>query len=163
MRTTLRHAATTAAAVTVAVGAAFAPAAAGAAVMDAGSGGGRTVLHAELAGSLPTDPALFGVTAGGAPWVVDQGDVRLRSGRLDVRVTGLIIPTTGVNPVTDLAASVVCNGVVVATTAAVPFSSAGDARIDAAVTLPERCLAPVVLLNPRGNPAVYIAATGVEG
>ena len=51
---------------------------------------------------------------------------------------------------------------VVATTAVVPFSSAGDAKIHARVTLPERCIAPVVLLNPRGNPAVYIAVTGTE-
>lgn len=155
MRTILRHAAALAAAATTA-GLLIAPAA-------SGEGNGLTVLHADVAGSLPSDPALFGVSPGGAPWVVDHGDVRLRSGRLDVRVSGLIIPTTGVNPVTELAASVVCNGAVVATTATVAFSPEGDAQIDAAVTLPDRCLAPVVLLNPRGNPAVYIAATGVEG
>ena len=155
MRTILRHAAALAAAVTTA-GLLVAPAA-------SGEGDGQTVLHADVAGSLPTDPALFGVTAGGAPWVVGDGDVRLRAGRLVVRVSGLVIPTTGVNPVPELAASVVCNGSVVATTAAVPFSTEGDARIDAPVALPDRCLAPAVLLNPRGNAAVYIAATGIGG
>jgi hypothetical protein len=28
------------------------------------------------------------------------------------------------------------------------------------VTVPARCLAPVVLVHPNGNPAAYIAATG---
>jgi len=64
--------------------------------------------------------------------------------------------------VPQVAASVACNGAVVATTAVVPFSSTGDARIRATVALPERCIAPVVLLNPRGNAAVYIGVTGTE-
>jgi hypothetical protein len=51
---------------------------------------------------------------------------------------------------------------VVATTAVVPFSTTGDAKIHAKVTLPQRCIAPIVLLNPRGNPAVYIGVTGTE-
>jgi len=52
---------------------------------------------------------------------------------------------------------------VVATTAVAPFSPTGDARIRATVTLPQRCIAPVVLLNPRGNALVYIGVTGTEG
>jgi hypothetical protein len=126
-------------------------------------GGGRTILIADLAGSLTTDPVLFQTAPGGADWVISNGDVRLRhDGRLDVRVDGLVLTSTGANPVTQLAASVACNGTVVATTAVVPFSPTGDARIHAQVTLPQRCIAPVVLLNPRGNPAVYIAVTGTE-
>lgn len=53
-----------------------------------------------------------------------------------------------------------CSGSVVSTT--VPFSPAGNARIRTSLVLPERCLAPAVLLNPNGNPAVYIGATGTE-
>jgi hypothetical protein len=45
-------------------------------------------------------------------------------------------------------------------TAAVPLSSSGDARIDARVDLPSKCLAPAVLINPNGNTAAYIAASG---
>jgi len=128
-----------------------------------GDGGGRTILSAELAGSLTTDPLLFQTAPGGADWVIGDGEARLRhDGRLDVRVTGLVLTSTGANPVPQVAASVACNGAVVATTAVVPFSSTGDARIRATVALPERCIAPVVLLNPRGNAAVYIGVTGTE-
>jgi hypothetical protein len=128
-------------------------------------GGGRTILSAELAGSLTTDPVLFQTAApGGADWVIRDGDARLRrDGRLDVRVDGLVLTSTGANPVTQLAASVACNGAVVATTAVVPFSTAGDAKIHARVALPQRCIAPVVLLNPRGSATVYIGVTGTEG
>lgn len=128
-----------------------------------GGGGGRTVLRAELAGSLTTDPVLFQTTPGGADWVIGDGQARLRhDGRLDVRVEGLVLTSTGANPIPQLAASVACNGAVVATTAVVPFSSTGDAKIHARLALPERCIAPVVLLNPRGNAAVYIGVTGTE-
>lgn len=119
------------------------------------------LLEAPIQGSLITDPPLFGANPGGAPWVISRGKAQLdTSGRLEVDVRGLVIPTTGVNPVPLLAASVACNGVVVATTATVPFSTTGNARIKATVKLPTRCLAPAVLVNPNGNPATYIAATG---
>ena len=59
-----------------------------------------------------------------------------------------------------LAASVACNGAVVATTATVPFSTTGDARLKATVMLPARCLAPAVLLNPNGIATTYIGITG---
>lgn len=44
---------------------------------------------------------------------------------------------------------------------AVPFDAAGDARIKGRFTLPGRCLAPAVLLNPLGRAGVFIAATGM--
>jgi len=161
MKTILRRLAV-AAAVVVTAGLIGAPTAL--ASGEHGGGGGQTILRADLAGSLPTDPALFGVAPGGAPWVIGDGEARLRhDGRLDVRVEGLILTSTGANPVTQLAASVACNGAVVATTAVVPFSTTGDAEIHSTVALPERCIAPVVLLNPRGNTAVYIGVTGTEG
>ena len=130
---------------------------------DHGGGGGRTILSAELAGSLVKDPPVFGAAPGGADWVIGNGEARLRhDGRLDVRVEGLVLTSTGANPITELAASVACNGAVVATTAVVPFSSTGDAKIRATVTLPQRCIAPVVMLNPRGNAKIFIAVTGTE-
>ena len=54
----------------------------------------------------------------------------------------------------------------VATTDPVPFSPAGDARIDATLkaAVPSPCLAPAVLLNPAPGGVVaagtYIAASG---
>jgi hypothetical protein len=121
------------------------------------------LLRASVAGSQPTDPALFGQTPGGAPWVVTRGEVRLDAdGDLAVRVRGLIIPTLGTNPVPMLSASVACSGAVVARTAAVEFESDGDARIRETVTIPQRCLAPAVLLNPNVSTTVFIGATGLE-
>ncbi len=120
-----------------------------------------SLLKAPLQGSILSDPPLFGATRGGAPWVISSGEAKVGlDGTVKVEVMGLIIPTRGLNPVPTLSASVACNGMIVATTAVVPFSTAGNAEIKARVNLPERCLAPAVLLNPNGNPAVYIAATG---
>ena len=92
-----------------------------------------------------------------------------RNGRVKVRVEGLVIPTppqNGTNPVSNIAASVYCGGTLVDTTDAVPFSPAGDARIDAMLekAVPSPCLAPAVLLNPAPGGVIaagtYIAATG---
>lgn len=163
MKTILRRAAV-AAVVVLTAGLVGAPAAfAGGGHGGGHGGGGKTILSAELAGSLTTDPVLFQTAPGGADWVIGDGEARLRhDGRLDVRVKGLVLTSTGANPVTQVSASVACNGSVVATTAVVPFSATGDAKIRATVTLPQRCIAPVVLLNPRGNAAVYIGITGTE-
>jgi hypothetical protein len=132
---------------------------------------GGKVVHANLFGSQPAGPILFGVKPGGAPWVIDRGEAKVRrDGRVKVRVEGLVIPTApqnGTNPLSNLAATVYCGGAAVGTTSAVPFSTDGDARIDEklATPLPRPCLAPAVLLNPAPggvvNTTVYIAATGV--
>ena len=122
-----------------------------------GSGNGprSDILRAPLQGSILSDPPLFG------PWVISEGTARLRAnGDLTVEVEGLIIPTRGDNPLATLSATVVCNGKDLLMTAPVPFSAAGDAEIEAHVSLPDRCLAPAVLINPLSNAATYIAATG---
>jgi hypothetical protein len=131
---------------------------------------GGDVLRSDVFGSQPTGPTLFGVKPGGAPRVIARGEARVRrNGRVKVRVEGFVIPTppqNGTNPVSNIAATVFCGGTAVGTTAAVPFSTAGDARIDATLTaaLPSPCLAPAVLLNPAPNGTVaagtYIAASG---
>ena len=88
------------------------------------------VLRASITGSMTTDPVLFGVKPGGAPWVISRGEARLGGdGRLEVEVRGLIIPTLGTNPVPKISASVVCNGAVVAMTRSVAFSPKGNAEI----------------------------------
>jgi hypothetical protein len=128
---------------------------------DAGGVPRSDLLRAPLQGSQLDDPPLFGLVRGGAPWVISDGTARLRAdGDLTVEVEGLIIPARGGNPLATLSATVVCNGKDRLMTAPVPFSAAGDARIDTRVSLPERCLAPAVLLNPLSNGGTYIAATG---
>ena len=54
----------------------------------------RSLLDTSLAPSIPSDPTLLGAAAGGVPWVLRFGEASLRdSGRLDVSIRGLVIPT----------------------------------------------------------------------
>jgi hypothetical protein len=131
---------------------------------------GQPVLKASLAPSHVGDPAFHGVSAGGAPWVLKRGEVRIkRSDRLDLRVKGLVIPnppgdgTPG--PVNTISASLYCgadsNTTAADTSKQVPISRKGNARIrDRSFDVPDTCLAPVVLVHPNGNTAVYIAVDG---
>lgn len=133
---------------------------------------GNTLLHTTLAPSVPTDPPIHGVTAGGVPWVLKFGEARLRSdGRIDAVIRGLVIPpptgTGTAGPVTTVSASLYCGNdtstTPVGTTTPAPLSSAGNARIRGAFTLPTKCLAPVLLIHPNGNNAAYITASGFGG
>ena len=131
---------------------------------------GRALLDTSLAPSVPSDPTLLGATAGGVPWVLRFGEASLRdSGRLDVSVRGLVIPTapfTGTaGPVTTVDASLYCagNSTPVATTAPVPISTTGNAHISARLTLPATCQIPALLIHPNGAAGVYIASSGFGG
>ena len=125
----------------------------------------RALLRAHLAGSIPSDPAIHGVLAGNVPW--DGGaNARLDGrGRFELRVRGLVITGMGnPGPVTSVSASLFCapdsEAIPAFTTGSVPLSAHGNARIREHVTLPDRCLAPVVLVHPNGSTARYIAASG---
>ncbi len=138
-----------------------------------GGGGGRHggELRTSLVPSLPGDPAIHGVQPGGAPWVLDRGQVRLRAKgkdrvRLRVRVRGLVIPPPQGNNtaggVTTITASIFCgtSTTPAATSAARPLSQAGNARIDQKLTIAGACPAPVVLVHPNGNLTRFIASSG---
>ena len=120
-----------------------------------------TLLDADLVGSLTSDPVLFGVKPGGTDWTVGRSTVQVRTnGRIDVHVRDLVLTSTQANPVPQISASLVCNGEVVDTVGPVAFNMQGDARIKDYVTVPARCLAPAVLLNPATRVDTYIAASG---
>ena len=131
---------------------------------------GNAVLESSLAPSQTTDPTFHGVAPGGAPWVLDRGNVRLKKkGRLDLRVRGLVIPVAPGNgtpgPVTTISASLYCGAdsdkTAADTTPAVPLSRSGNARIrDNSFTVPATCLAPVILVHPNGDATLYIAVDG---
>jgi hypothetical protein len=128
---------------------------------------GAPLIDESLAPSQPTDPMFHGVSPGGLPWVLKNGSVRLkRDGRLDLRVKGLVIPTTGTaRPVTTISASLYCgvdtNTTAVATSQQVALSPNGNARIhDGSFTVPASCLAPVILVHPNGLATAYIALDG---
>ena len=87
-----------------------------------------------------------------------------RRGRFEVRIRGLVITgTNNAGPVTTVTVSLYCapdSSAAVFTTTPEPLSSDGDARIRQNVTVPSRCLAPVVLVHPNGSAGAYIMATG---
>jgi hypothetical protein len=133
-------------------------------------GGERSVLDTSLAPSVPADPRLFGVAAGGLPWVLQFGRADLRrDGRLDVVIRGLVIPIAPVTGtpglVTGVSAGLYCDdsSTAAATSATVPLSRDGDARIRATLPLPSKCLAPALLIHPNGASSLYIAASGFGG
>lgn len=130
-----------------------------------GRGNGRTVLRASLVGSILSDPPIHGVVRGGVPWD-GGGRARLdRRGRFELRVRGLVISGTGnAGGVTSITASLFCapdsDATSAFTTSSVPLSHEGNARIRQHVTVPARCLAPVLLVHPNGDASRYIAASG---
>ncbi len=104
-----------------------------------------------LIGSSPGQ-SVGGVPSAGAAWAVSKAHVTLNGGgHLQLAVHGLILPSTGdTGPVSQVSASLVCGGsggTVVATTAAVPLSTSGDAHIHEKITLPASCIAPVILVR----------------
>ncbi len=119
--------------------------------------------------------AIRGVPGGGLPWVLRSGHGSLqRDGRLHVTVRGLVLADTapvppalrGTNPVTDFRAVVSCRSIGAGDTATVsnvdtgtyPASKDGNATINARVSVPEPCLAPIVFVtSPAGS---WFAATG---
>jgi hypothetical protein len=92
-----------------------------------------------------------GVNGGGLPWQLDRGRGDLSAdGRLKVRVEGLVLVSSGQNPIPMFRGVVNCLttaspdvGVNLATPP-VPASSDGDATIRATVELPDPCVAPIV-------------------
>ena len=119
------------------------------------------ILEASMAGIPAGAPTLHGLIGGGAPWIIDSGEVELSaSGRLEVRIEGLTL-LSGVNPIATGQATVTCSSVAVATSPIVPFSSAGDAHVETTVTLPHPCLAPAVFFSGiTGGGPRWFAVTG---
>jgi hypothetical protein len=126
----------------------------------------RSLLTSSLAPSVPTDPLLHGVEAGGAPWVLKASLFHLDShGNVQVVIQGLIIPELGTpGPVTTVDASLYCGNEMTpaATTPSVPISKGGNALILARVKLPSLCQTPAVLINPNSIGSIYIATSGFE-
>lgn len=100
-----------------------------------------------------------GIVAGGKPWAITSGTGELDSdGTLHVSVTGLVIPVppfNGTNPVGAFGATVSCitthHAIVNVFAGTFPTNSAGDATIDATVSLPHPCTQAVVFVtSPSG-------------
>jgi hypothetical protein len=138
----------------------------------AGSAETGTILKADtMAGVIApytgaTNP-IRGVNGGGAPWRIAEAKVVLAAdGRLEIKVEGLVLVSTGVNPVGTFRGVVSCQsiqaGAAVVTnvmTDPVPATTTGNAKIQAALDLPEPCFAPIVFVTSGGG--AWFAVTGV--
>ena len=118
--------------------------------------------------------AIRGVPGGGRPWVIDFAEGELKvSGKLEVKVRGLVIDpnepiaAAGTNPAGDFKAIVSCLSKDAVTGAAItsnvetstfPTDTAGNADIEATVTLPQPCIAPIIFVTSAGGS--WFAATG---
>ncbi len=150
----------------------FRPALVGAAIAVAVAAGtvvadpGTKVLDASMTGIPTAGQVLLGVKGGGLPWVLDRGDAKLfADGRLQVSVRHLVLAAggaAGTNPIPTGRAIVACNGGAdIVMTDTVPFSPDGNAKVEATVSLPSPCLAPVVFFaGQTGNGPLWFAVTG---
>ena len=108
------------------------------------SAGGPKLLDARMVGIPTASLGLDGLIGGGAPWFLDEGKAQLfTDGRLHVEVDHLVL-ANGTNPIANGRAIVTCSSLPAASSPIVPFSAAGDAEVDALITLPAHCLSPAV-------------------
>jgi len=124
----------------------------------------------------PPNP-LRGVAGGGLPWVLTAATGSLkRDGHLLVTVRGLVLAKQapvppalqGTNPFPDFRATVSCQSTGAGNTATVANVStgdfkadpAGDSTINARVSLPHPCIAPIVFVTGPTGVDVWFAATG---
>ena len=115
------------------------------------------------------------VPGGGLPWMISAGTGSLKSdGHLLVHVRGLVLADQppvppalqGTNPIPDFRAVVSCQSIGAGGTATVtnvstaqfPASTAGNSDINATVSLPHPCIAPIVFVTSPGG--MWFAATG---
>lgn len=117
------------------------------------------------------------VAGGGLPWILTAATGSLkRDGHLMVRVRGLVLAREssvppalqGTNPFPDFRALVSCQSIGAGNTAAITnistgdfrANAAGDSTINAQVSLPRPCIAPIVFVTgPTGTDA-WFAVTG---
>ncbi len=149
--------------------------------VDAGSASARNLFKSDVAGIAVAGQTIAGIP-GGAPWDA-EGEAKVnfqkRSGVASLRaeVEGLvlvtpIIPADPVFPVLGVCGSLVCQKTAagdptneqVATTGNFPLSPvSGDAEIDASITLPSVCVAPIVLVRVSAIDSGFFAPACMGG
>jgi len=117
-----------------------------------------------------------GVNGGGLPWQIAEARGELSSnGKIEVEVRGLVLlngppvppALRGKNPAAAFRAIVSCltvvNGSPATTnvaTDAFPATMTGDSKIEATVSLPRPCFAPIIFVGP--SPTTWFAVTGTS-
>lgn len=141
---------------------------------SAGSNNDRKVIEADTMVGV-TAPytgvanAIRGVPGGGVPWAIADADVELKaSGKVEVEVEGLVLTRTGVNPAATFKVTVSClstdaAGAAVTTNVSTdpfPADTAGNAEVEAKLSLPSPCFAPILFVA-NGATGSWFAVTGV--
>ena len=134
---------------------------------DHGHHNGHDVIRMDLTPSLPTDDPILGVNPGGLPWVIDRGEVRIRTnGRADVRIEGLQVPRadgTRDNPVAMIDVLLFCGGEQVADSGPQPLSiPAGDARFRVSLGARSTCEDATVLISPTASMGTAFIASAMS-
>ncbi len=128
--------------------------------VSAGSASAQTLFESGVEGIQVAGQMIAGIS-GGAPWDVAEGEAKIRpNGNIKVTVAGLVLQTPiladPVFPVLEVCGSLVCQKTgagdptneQVATTGNFSLSPVtGNAEVDANITLPAVCVAPIVLLR----------------
>jgi len=110
-----------------------------------------------------------GINGGGVPWAIASGSGELTTGgALKVEVQGLVVASTGSNPVANFKAIVSCQTVdglvtnvstgLFAASPGLASAGGGNADIEAQLTLPSPCIAPIVFVTSAGGS--WFATTG---
>ena len=109
-----------------------------------------------------------GVSGGGRAWQIDSAMGLLeRDGHLVVHVRGLVLVSTGTDPISSFRAIVSCQSIAGdgsatianVSTGTFPASSDGNADLETSISLPSPCVAPIVFVTSPGG--AWFAATGV--
>lgn len=121
--------------------------------------------------------SIRGVPGGGLPWVVASAEGELKAnGKLEIKVLGLVLDPNdpdviasgraGTNPSPNFKAIVSCQSkdaagnptIVNVSTGLFPADAAGNSEIEAKISLPKPCIAPIIFVtSPTGS---WFAATG---
>ena|SRR5688500_12889491 len=112
---------------------------------------------------------LRGINGGGIPWIIGAASGELSAnGHLEISVQGLVLATTGSNPSATFRGLVSCvrsdgsfqNILTDPFPATTGLASAGggNAKIEADLSLPSPCIAPIIFVTSAGGS--WFAATG---
>jgi hypothetical protein len=110
------------------------------------------------------------IGGGGVPWRIDRGRGELGTdGDLEIDVRGLVLATTGQNPQAAFRAVVSCLSIgatggpttVNVTTDPFPATPEGDATIEALLSLPSPCIAPIIFVGTGAGAFRWFASTGM--
>jgi len=121
-----------------------------------------------LTGAQSQTP-LRGLNGGGVPWTLTSAKGELSTGgQLEIEVVGLVVASSGSNPAASFRGLVSCvnaNGSFTnvqtdpfPATTGLASAGGGNSKIEAALSLPSPCIAPIVFVTSAGGS--WFAATG---